>query len=260
MKIVSSRRRNREKERKRLMIGFDDFVLKAAARQRINRNHGAKRRRDAITTTSERKRQRKRTNWRNALYGYIRGSDDDRAVISRSKMGVLIHDKYPKATVHLLLLPTEEMNLFKKITIEKLEKSDLKEIEAFHHMAREFVRSRYSKDMKFRIGYHAIPSMKPLHLHIISCDFESDRLKNKKHWNSFTTSFFVDADIIETSLKHVGHVSVNRYNMNALLKSPLECHRCGKSFQTIPSLKRHISTSQTCRRTEGFQHFKAFVV
>lgn len=38
-----------------------------------------------------------------------------------------------------------------------------------------------------RCGYHAIPSLQPLHIHIISQDFDSPALKKKQHWNSFTT-------------------------------------------------------------------------
>ena len=45
----------------------------------------------------------------------------------------------------------------------------------------------------FRYGYHAIPSMGLLHLHAISQDFNSPSLKTKKHWNSFTTDYFVDS-------------------------------------------------------------------
>lgn len=37
----------------------------------------------------------------------------------------------------------------------------------------------------FRIGYHAIPSMHLLHLHVISIDFDSEKLKTGKHWSSF---------------------------------------------------------------------------
>lgn len=33
--------------------------------------------------------------------------------------------------------------------------------------------------------------MHRLHLHVISRDMISDALKTKKHWNSFTTEFFI---------------------------------------------------------------------
>lgn len=32
-----------------------------------------------------------------------------------------------------------------------------------------------------------------VHLHVISQDFDSPCLKNKKHWNSFTTDYFIDS-------------------------------------------------------------------
>jgi aprataxin len=34
----------------------------------------------------------------------------------------------------------------------------------------------------FRLGFHSAPSMRALHLHVISSDFDSPCLKNKKHW------------------------------------------------------------------------------
>lgn len=34
-------------------------------------------------------------------------------------------------------------------------------------------------------GFHAVPSMRHLHLHVISDDFVSDRLKYRKHYLSF---------------------------------------------------------------------------
>ena len=32
-----------------------------------------------------------------------------------------------------------------------------------------------------------------VHLHVISQDFNSPCLKTKKHWNSFTTEYFIDS-------------------------------------------------------------------
>lgn len=40
-------------------------------------------------------------------------------------------------------------------------------------------------------GVHSIPSLRNLHIHVITKDFNSPRLKNKKHYNSFNTRFFV---------------------------------------------------------------------
>ena len=44
-----------------------------------------------------------------------------------------------------------------------------------------------------RIGYHAVPSMHRLHLHVISTDFDSRCMKTIHHWNTFTTPYFISS-------------------------------------------------------------------
>ncbi|KAK1285780.1 hypothetical protein QJS10_CPB20g00270 [Acorus calamus] len=51
--------------------------------------------------------------------------------------------------------------------------------------------------------YPKVPSMRQLHLHVISQEFDSIHLKNKKHWNSFNTAFFRDSvDVIKEIDEH----------------------------------------------------------
>jgi aprataxin len=92
----------------------------------------------------------------------------------------------------------------------------------------------------WRLGFHAVPSMQQLHLHVISQDFDSPALKNKKHWNSFTTAFFRDLDAVEAEVRASGRVRVDRAAAEQLLKQALRCHRCGCSLANIPQLKQHI--------------------
>ena len=84
------------------------------------------------------------------------------------------------------------------------------------------------RPLAFRIGYHCVPSCKPLHLHIVSADFVSPCLKHKKHWSlshahALSLFLFVSLrlpcvrtlhfmlsvlDDINTSLKHHKHQSL----------------------------------------------------
>ena len=41
---------------------------------------------------------------------------------------------------------------------------------------------RRSPGLRFRAGFHAVPSVRQLHMHVVSQDFDSAWLKNKKHW------------------------------------------------------------------------------
>lgn len=49
-----------------------------------------------------------------------------------------------------------------------------------------------------------------VHLHVISQDFDSPCLKNKKHWNSFTTDYFIESQgervglFVKTSVPQYG--------------------------------------------------------
>jgi aprataxin len=82
--------------------------------------------------------------------------------------------------------------------------------------------------------------MRQLHLHVISQDFESKHLKNKKHWNSFNTAFFRDSvDIIREVSNH-GKATLK--DDDKLLSMELRCHSCKSAHPNIPRLKSHISS------------------
>nr|CAB3496224.1 unnamed protein product [Digitaria exilis] len=95
----------------------------------------------------------------------------------------------------------------------------------------------------FRLGYHSVPSMRQLHLHIISQDFNSTSLKNKKHWNSFSTPFFLDSvDVIEEIEQHG---SATTSSDEKVLAMELRCHRCRSAHPNIPKLKSHIASCKS---------------
>ena len=87
------------------------------------------------------------------------------------------------------------------------------------------------------------PSMRQLHMHIISQDFNSPSMKNKKHWNSFTTTFFRDSKGVIEELKSSGSVKPGG-DEDSLLVSELRCHRCRCVQPNVPKLKQHIMSCQ----------------
>lgn len=132
----------------------------------------------------------------------------------------------------------------------------------------KLIRLFYFQYENIRFGYHAQPSMHRLHLHVISKDMNSEFLKNKKHWNSFTTEFFMNSsgnffpinffiiihsirwfnfshfflltDILR-QLKTSGKIKFpSAAECELMMKRELKCHRCNLVFPTIPKLKQHI--------------------
>lgn len=86
-------------------------------------------------------------------------------------------------------------------------------------------------------GVHAGPSMNHLHIHILSKDFVSERMRHRKHYNSFHTPFFVDLDDFPLKegdpRRHPGR--------EGYLAQELRCWRCGKRFGNgFKQLKAHL--------------------
>lgn len=101
--------------------------------------------------------------------------------------------------------------------------------------------------LTFLVGFHAIPSMKQLHMHAISTDFRSPSLKTKTHWNSFHTPFFMPIDAVLAQLREQGRILVHTERYESYLKQPLKCHQCSEScppFKTLPALKLHLESQQ----------------
>ena len=153
---------------------------------------------------------------------------------------VIIRDKYPKSLHHYLTIPKEKINFLTDL--------DASHIGLLKHMAlfaEQFVRSLpgvSSKGAEVRMGFHAIPSMQQLHMHVISTDFRGAGLKTKKHWNSFNTDYFVDSKRLVEQLEVNGKVGFDKSKYAEMLNRPLSCHRCQKAVANMTQLKDHILT------------------
>lgn len=128
------------------------------------------------------------------------------------------------------------------------------------------------------IGYHAVPSMQRLHLHVLSTDFNSPCLKNKYHWNSFTTPFFLPSSgrcIFKVIWDNQHKYSWDKVSLDVLcftdickqlqergelkklkseesaeyLNTPLKCHKCSVTPKNMPDLKRHLLTHLSDRKS-----------
>lgn len=89
------------------------------------------------------------------------------------------------------------------------------------------------------LGFHAIPSMRHIHLHVISSDRISPAMKTKKHYNSFRTDlgFFVHLSDVEDWIKSDSSISLPG---DEVLKATLDCIACGQTMKTMPALKTHL--------------------
>ncbi|OAD57226.1 Aprataxin [Eufriesea mexicana] len=173
----------------------------------------------------------KKTHW---ATGLLVSMEDPEYRVKEDDKVVVIKDKYPKAQYHYLVIPKADIPSLWHITKET---EDI----VFHmHSVGEDLTKEH-KDSEFLIGYHAVPSMYRLHLHVISTDFNSPSLKTKYHWNSFTTPFFLPSADICYQLRDKGELKRLKSEDSAKhLNTPLRCHKCLTCIKNMPELKKHL--------------------
>ena len=201
-------------------------------------------------------------------------------VLEVQKDYIIMLDKYPKARHHALVV-SRNRSLQGPLDLTSEDIPLLKEMKT----AAQIWSSKTAPLSSFALGFHSIPSMRRLHLHVISKDFESPYLKTKKHWNSFCSQFFLDIDwVLEqlsisngseasvlgtgsyfshddaydtqrvtNSKEHLHHTSrrleYDFQEMESFLRGPLRCHACDAEFRSILALKNHLKSCTSYHET-----------
>lgn len=156
-----------------------------------------------------------------------------RAVIARNDELVVIRDLYAKAKHHFLVIyrgaPLDLVDLSQTHAALVQRMLDFGVRAALAVLPPPVVAvdgESVRPPPLFQAGFHALPSLSNLHMHIISRDLNSPAMKSLKHWNSFTTPGFVDAeDVIDRLQRNQSAVSPH-VDYGAFKTSPLQC-TCG---------------------------------
>ncbi|KAJ6789585.1 hypothetical protein PWT90_07420 [Aphanocladium album] len=201
-------------------------------------------------------------------------------VIAHDDDFVVIHDKFPKATVHTLILPRSpavnlkhpfdalaDPTLLAKVKAQVVRTKALVAAELQRRLGRfsatEAARQAVldgdvevevgeeeegregggelpeGRDWEAEVicGVHAVPSMSHVHIHVLSRDMRSEKVKRRNHYNSFTTPFLVNIDDFPLAqddprrdTKHEGYMHWD-----------MKCWRCGRNFgNKFAQLKQHL--------------------
>lgn len=108
---------------------------------------------------------------------------------------------------------------------------------------RKDMKEQYGVSWSIERAFHAVPSMEHLHLHVVSMDLVSDRLKHKQHFLSFhpTLGFAVRLEAVEDLIrKGKRTLPKSRQAYEQLVKGPLMSHHTGQVFRFFPELKAHL--------------------
>ena len=147
---------------------------------------------------------------------------------------VAVPDAYPKAKTHILVIARDPTKL------GPLDLTQATDVDLVRHM-RKVGKGLVGNQENIKIGFHASPSLKQLHLHVISTDYNSVCLKKKHHWNSFTKKgFFLDVDEVIEKLEGCGRLEYDVAEKKALLGEGMECPRCGAALASMGEVKSHV--------------------
>lgn len=193
--------------------------------------------------------------WKSQLALYIRNpAQYPELVMFANEDVVLIRDKFPKSTVHFLMLlrdstithshPTTAITEERKASLAPhIDKAKGLVYEQFKDCVPDLQVDRQAFIDRFvQVGVHSVPSMNNIHIHILSKDFHSTSMKNKKHYNSFTTRFFVPWE--QLPLKAIPKKDLMEDQF--IKEHDLICCYCGENMKNrFVELKKHLDIEFT---------------
>ncbi|KAL4544880.1 hypothetical protein Ndes2526B_g00814 [Nannochloris sp. 'desiccata'] len=186
-------------------------------------------------------------------------TDTDLTVLYCDSTCIIVPDKYPKSRYHILVIARDQ-RLQGPLDLTS---ADLALVQHMKDVGLKWAREHAPASLsnsaaaasgggedRFSIGFHSIPSMRQLHLHVLTKDYDSVCLKKKQHWNSFTTDFFLDVDWVLAQLESLArngsshqqqYLEYDVAEKEALIKGPMVCPKCRAVLSRMPDVKAHVA-------------------
>ncbi|OAX30901.1 hypothetical protein K503DRAFT_658986, partial [Rhizopogon vinicolor AM-OR11-026] len=182
-------------------------------------------------------------------------------LLSHSDTCLTVFDAFPKSIFHLLVIPRikppfsarhladlRSLLQCKTDVAKELLMNLNEEANKVKMMIEEEMMKRYKFKWDIWMGFHPISSMEHLHLHVLSADLCSPKLKLKKHFNSFhpNLGFFLHLkDVLSWFDADPSYyrrmVKLDRSQYEPLLRDgDLCCWRCDRALGSMPKLKAHL--------------------
>ncbi|KAG0263384.1 hypothetical protein BGZ95_003810 [Linnemannia exigua] len=138
---------------------------------------------------------------------------------------VIIKDAYPKAKIHMLVMPRTPVD---KVT-DLVGEPGILVVEGLVRVATTLLSTLKTENpyLDFKMGFHVIPSM-----------------RLAPHWNSFNTSFFVTPDEVIRVIREKGSFEKTAEELikyTSLKKAAMTCNQCSQVLRTIPMLTHHLN-------------------
>ncbi|KAF9902151.1 hypothetical protein EC991_005231 [Linnemannia zychae] len=112
---------------------------------------------------------------------------------------MVIKSKYPKAFIHLLVIPYGRK--FSTMSCLIREEDGVEVVRQLHQRAEILVARETMRHpgIKFVIGFHVLPSQRQIHLHVVSTDFCG--IKSLRSFNKYNTGYFMSPEQVISKIR-----------------------------------------------------------
>ena len=202
--------------------------------------------------------------WLRALVDVASDPSGKPGVLSHDDEIVVLRDAYPKARAHILVLARDPAlrdgpSSLRAAHVPLVEKMLAAARSAMGRaMAETPASARSAPSRAVRFGFHAKPSMPQLHMHAVSQDLRGSSMKTRRHWNTFATDFFRDANEVLDELRAQGALAWDEEEAESRVKMErLRCHACGDGpHATMPKLFEHLDKCVAAPPGETIQNIE----
>lgn len=187
--------------------------------------------------------------WTEALLAYVQKPISEAAaakILCQDAEFVFLPDAYPKGQHHFLVLaknsPHSSILKMSGADLEFLKRMKAFAVDSCAKVLPPSVFSWLPIERIINFGFHALPSLQPLHMHCISKDFMGAGMKTKQHYNSFASSFFIHAASVLDELSRSGSISALQMtpaHYTNLKNQKLKCVECGYEPANMAVLRTH---------------------
>nr|CCC89808.1 conserved hypothetical protein [Trypanosoma congolense IL3000] len=175
-------------------------------------------------------------------------------VLYKDPQCIVVNDAFPKSRMHCLVMPLDpslgSLNDLRTDHVPLLQHlMDVAEKYVLFTRSDGVSREAGLQLLEFMVGFHSLPSLPQLHMHLISRDFDGPCIKTKKHYNSFATAFFLPAEKVVEDLERNGRVTLNQNTaeLTRLEHEEPQCLWCGLKPGGFQQLRVHLRTCPSSR-------------
>ncbi|XP_032597687.2 aprataxin-like protein [Drosophila grimshawi] len=168
-------------------------------------------------------------------------------VLQSDRAAVLRNVDCPKAQIHFIILPKQDIAYVTALTPKHLPL-----LEHMMELANQIIEKEELPSSNFRVGFKINPFMNRLNMHVISDDFCSEYMRRINQWNTFNSDLFITYQAVYALLLTKGYIEPLSADVIEKLRraTPVHCNQCTFITGNFEKFKAHLDYHWSKREGE----------